>query len=70
MHCTRCHYSLNNFIPQAFFIYAAAFYCNMGNYKSFGDTKFVPNVDAVSFDNKHNTKRVKKNYNKPALHSI
>ncbi|KAK3745455.1 hypothetical protein RRG08_046114 [Elysia crispata] len=30
---------------KAFLIYAAAFYCNMGNYKSFGDTKFVPNVD-------------------------
>ncbi|XP_012939404.1 dipeptidyl peptidase 3 [Aplysia californica] len=30
---------------QAFFIYAAAFYCNMGNYKSFGDTKFVPAVE-------------------------
>lgn len=30
---------------RAFFIYAAAFYCNMGNYKSFGDTKFVPAVE-------------------------
>ncbi|CAL1531245.1 unnamed protein product [Lymnaea stagnalis] len=30
---------------QAFFIYAAAFYANMGNYKSFGDTKFIPDVD-------------------------
>ena len=25
-------------------IYAAAFYGNLGNYKSFGDTKFVPGL--------------------------
>nr|KAI8740570.1 dipeptidyl peptidase 3-like [Biomphalaria glabrata] len=30
---------------DGFLIYAAAFYGNMGNYKSFGDTKFIPNVD-------------------------
>ncbi|KAH9508561.1 bifunctional diacylglycerol diphosphate phosphatase/phosphatidate phosphatase [Bulinus truncatus] len=30
---------------DAFLIYAAAFYGNMGNYKSFGDTKFIPNID-------------------------
>ncbi|XP_025104635.1 dipeptidyl peptidase 3-like [Pomacea canaliculata] len=29
---------------QAFLVYAAAFYSNMGNYKSFGDTKFIPNM--------------------------
>lgn len=34
-------------ILQAFLIYAAGFYSNMGNYKSFGDTKFVPNVAQV-----------------------
>ena len=30
-------------------IYAAAFYGNMGNYKSFGDTKFVPALAAKRF---------------------
>ncbi|BFZ07144.1 hypothetical protein BsWGS_10183 [Bradybaena similaris] len=35
---------------EAFLIYAAAFYCNMGNYKSFGDTKFVPGVDKTKVE--------------------
>ncbi|KAM7447258.1 bifunctional diacylglycerol diphosphate phosphatase/phosphatidate phosphatase [Porites harrisoni] len=29
---------------ENFLIYAAAFYGNLGNYKSFGDTKFVPDL--------------------------
>ncbi|EDV24047.1 uncharacterized protein TRIADDRAFT_63309 [Trichoplax adhaerens] len=29
---------------HALLIYSAAFYSNMGNYKSFGDTKFIPGI--------------------------
>ena len=32
---------------QNFLFYAAAFYGNLGNYKSFGDTKFVPDLPKV-----------------------
>ncbi|XP_070578955.1 dipeptidyl peptidase 3-like [Ptychodera flava] len=34
---------------EALLTYAAAFYSNSGNYKSFGDTKFVPNLPKEKF---------------------
>ena len=33
---------------QALVVYAAAFYFNMGNYKGFGDTKFIPGLPKVN----------------------
>lgn len=35
---------------QAILIYAAGFYNNMGNYKSFGDRKFIPNLSKETFE--------------------
>ncbi|CAG2227517.1 DPP3 [Mytilus edulis] len=35
---------------QAIMIYSAAFHANSGNYKSFGDTKFIPNVPKDKFE--------------------
>ncbi|KAH3844273.1 hypothetical protein DPMN_086530, partial [Dreissena polymorpha] len=35
---------------EAFQVYAAGFYSNMGNYKSFGDTKFIPNLPKEKFE--------------------
>uniref|UniRef100_A0A1I7WT77 dipeptidyl-peptidase III n=1 Tax=Heterorhabditis bacteriophora TaxID=37862 RepID=A0A1I7WT77_HETBA len=34
---------------EGFLVYVAGFYYNGGNYRGFGDTKIVPNVDTVSF---------------------
>ncbi|XP_037543246.1 dipeptidyl peptidase 3 [Nematolebias whitei] len=35
---------------QAFLVYTAGVYANMGNYKSFGDTKFIPNLPKDKLD--------------------
>nr|XP_058946241.1 dipeptidyl peptidase 3-like isoform X1 [Pocillopora verrucosa] len=50
---------------ENFLIYAAAFYGNVGNYKSFGDTKFVPDLpkeklESVVFSSKAYKKNAKR----------
>ena len=42
----------------AYLVYCSGFYGNMGNYKGFGDSKFVPNIaknlrETEHFDKKH-----------------
>lgn len=44
VHVAICYLLLIFF--QAILVYASTFYSNMGNYKSFGDTKFIPAVTA------------------------
>ena len=34
-------------VPQSFMLYSCAVFSNMGNYKSFGDTKIVPGISKV-----------------------
>jgi len=35
---------------SAYMVYCAGFYADSGNYKGFGDSKFVPNLDESSFE--------------------
>ena len=34
----------------AYFIYCSGFFVNMGNYKGFGDSKFIPNLPVDSLE--------------------
>ncbi|KAI2805606.1 bifunctional diacylglycerol diphosphate phosphatase/phosphatidate phosphatase, partial [Blomia tropicalis] len=42
---------------RAFLVYVSAFYSNMGNYRGFGDSKFIPNFPKEKFETliKHST---------------
>ncbi len=42
-----------SFCPQGFLVYACAVFTNMGNYKSFGDTKFIPSIGKVILGTTH-----------------
>ena len=45
MYCTCTLYYRNiSLLFKAFLMYSAAFFSNFGNYKSFGDTKFIPDL--------------------------
>ncbi|KAH9420608.1 bifunctional diacylglycerol diphosphate phosphatase/phosphatidate phosphatase [Dermatophagoides pteronyssinus] len=44
----KCEFSEEDW--RSFLIYVAAFYSNMGNYRGFGDSKFIPNVSKNKLD--------------------
>ncbi|KAG5898542.1 hypothetical protein JTB14_012441 [Gonioctena quinquepunctata] len=50
---------------KALFVYACGIFCNAGNYKGFGDTKFIPNIDQNRLEN-----LLKVSTNWPKLESI
>merc|ERR1712106_1143670 len=41
---------LNDQEVTAYFVFCSGFYGNMGNYKGFGDSKFVPNLTKDKFE--------------------
>ena len=45
--CLKNGISVNEY--QSILVYCSAVLNNCGNYKSFGDTKFVPDVDEPTF---------------------
>jgi hypothetical protein len=46
---TPCQQSCRVHAPTQFAAFAANFYSNLGNYKSFGDTKFIPELPKDRF---------------------
>lgn len=45
----HCLFQVSDEAFTDFIVYAAAIYSNKGNYKSFGDIKFIPAVSAEDF---------------------
>jgi amino acid permease len=40
-------FNLYSYEFQSLIVYVASFFANIGNYKSFGDTKFIPGLSKV-----------------------